>query len=143
MAATTSSGTNHMKRYLITIAVALLTGSCAGQGHTPSAPKLESHSTTASVIAETDWIGVYASTREIDGFAGTVLALEEETHDEINYRMRSYSDVSSANDIEQDEQRGSVLVDGRTLYLPGSDWVHERGQTEVPRVDHPLHAGGN
>jgi hypothetical protein len=32
--------------------------------------------------------------------------------------MHSYSDVSSADDIKQDGQRGTRLIDGRTLYLP-------------------------
>jgi hypothetical protein len=109
-----------MTHYLITTALALLSVSCAGpRGRTASAPSSRPAATQpAGEVSERDWIGVYASTSEIGGFARTVLVLDKELRDDIGYRLRSYSDVSSADDIKQDEQRGSCLIEGRAVYLP-------------------------
>jgi hypothetical protein len=75
---------------------------------------------------EGEWIGVYASTSEIRGFSKTALALERGPRDEIGYRLRSHSDVVSAQSIEQDERSGGCLTDGRTLYLPEAyGWVRD------------------
>src|SRR4051812_20898265 len=107
-----------MTRYLITTTLALLSVSCAGPGGgTASAPATQP-ATTQPAFTERDWIGIYASTSEIGGFAGTVLVLDKGLRDDIGYRLRSYSDVSSANDIKQDEQRGSCLIEGQVVYLP-------------------------
>jgi hypothetical protein len=111
-----------MTRHLITTALAVLSVSCVGpRGSKARTPATEPTSTQPAVAAEPserDWIGVYASTSEIGGFAGTVLVLHKWLGKDIGYRLRSYSDSSSANDINQDEQHGGCLIEGRSVYLP-------------------------
>ena len=106
-----------MLRYLIVTMLALLTISCAApRGGTGSTPASQP-ATSQPAFTDRDWIGVYASTSEIGGLAGTVLVLEDE-HDHIGYRMHSYSDVLIVDSIQEDEQHGTCLIEGRNLYLP-------------------------
>jgi hypothetical protein len=110
----------------------LLSVSCVGpHDGTASAPGPATQRVATSAVPEGDWIGVYASTGEIGGFAGTVLVLEKELRDDIGYRLRSYSDRSSTHDIKQDEQRGRCLIDGRTLYLPEAYGYMHDGEPQL------------
>jgi hypothetical protein len=99
--------------------VALLGISCAGprQGERPASQPATQPATTTDV-PQREWLGVYASTSETGGFAGTVLVLEKGALDGISYRMRSYTDVRTVGEIRQDEQRGGCLTEGNALYLP-------------------------
>lgn len=119
-----------MTRYLLTTTLSLLSVSCAGPGGGGRRSPATGPATVLSVPAERDWIGVYASTSEIGGFAGTVLVLDKEMSDEIGYRRHSYSDVSSADDIKQDEQRGRCLIEQRVLYLPEARGYTHEGKPE-------------
>jgi hypothetical protein len=103
----------------VTTVLALLSLSCAG-AHRKAGSSAARATRPAIADAATDetWLGVYASTSEVGGFSGTVLALERDWNDELRYRMHFYSDVSSADAIEQDELRGDCLTEGDTLYLP-------------------------
>src|SRR5262245_6528179 len=71
----------------------------------------------ASAAHLDDWVGVYSSPEEVGAFSGTVLVIEK-TGDDLDYRKSFYSDVISANDIEQDVRRGSCLVDGDCIFIP-------------------------
>jgi hypothetical protein len=122
-----------MTRYLVTTALALLSVSCAGpRGGTASTPSTRPAATQpADEVSERDWIGVYASASEIGGFAGTVLVLDKELRNDIGYRLRSYSDVSSVDDIKQDEQRGSCLIEGQVVYLPEAHGYMHDGKPQL------------
>jgi hypothetical protein len=124
-----------MTRYLITVTIALTSVSCArprgGTASTPANRPAATQPVVMGEVAERDWIGVYASTSEIGGFAGTVLVLDKELGDEIRYRMRSYSDVSLAGAIEQDERAGSCLIERRMLYLPEASGYMQDGKPRL------------
>ena len=64
------------------------------------------------------WVGIYSSTSEIGGFSGTVLAIEKDFRDALQYRMTFYSDVVLANAIKETEKHGDVLTDSDKLYVP-------------------------
>ena len=106
-----------MKHYLILAALSLLCASCAAPAvDTAGAPATQP--AVDEEITEQDWVGVYASTSEVGGFTGTVLALDEKSGKEMGYRLRFRSDVIMLDAIRQDMRRGSCLTEGRVLYLP-------------------------
>jgi len=88
----------------------------APEGRSNAAEAKASTTATTSPKRIRAWVGVYASPSEISGFAGSVLDLMSGA--DHAYRLRRYSDVRSANNIEQDELAGSYLTDADVLYLP-------------------------
>ena len=76
-------------------------------------------------------LGVYSSPSEIGGFSGTVLVIERGLSGDLGYWKTHYTDVVSPNDIEQDIQAGSVLVEGDHVYIPEAYGYYRDG---VPRL---------
>lgn len=119
-----------MARYSFITALALLSVSCSEpRGGTAGTPH-QLQCITQPAVSERDWIGAYASTSEIRVFSGTVLVVEKDAGEGPQYRMRSYSDVSLGG-IKQDEQRGSCLIDGRSMYLPVADGYMQDGKPKL------------
>lgn len=129
--------TPHLIKTTIAILCIFCLELCGGPTSAPATQPAATQPAATAEIAERDWVGVYASTSEIRGFAGTVLVLEKGVRDEVDYRLRSHSDVRSANAIEQDEEGGRCLIDGRALYLPHAyGYMHDgkpRLRTSVSR----------
>ena len=123
-----------MTRFLLPILIALASISCGAPNgrpaNTPGRTATTKHLATTTASHQ-DWLGVYASPDEVSGFSGTVLALETGSNHGIAYRMHFYSDVSSPDDIEAGESRGSCLTDGRTLYLPVASGFMIRGKPRL------------
>jgi hypothetical protein len=121
-------------RFSHSTCLALLLGclatSCA-QSHRPPERPVASTTQPANVHSLQDWFGVYASPKEISGFSGTALVLEKNSSNDIDYRMRSYSDVSSADAIPQDERCGSCLIDGNVMYVPEADGFMLEGKPRL------------
>lgn len=76
-------------------------------------------------------LGVYSSPSEIGGFSGTVLVIERGLSGDLGYWKTHYTDVVSPDDIEQDIQAGSVLVEGNHVYIPEAYGYYRDG---VPRL---------
>lgn len=96
-----------------------------GQSAAASSVKDPARPTTPDLTA---WIGAYSSPSEIGGFSGTKLLIETETMHAPHYLKKFYSDVHSANAIEQDVLTGAVLIDGDHLYIPEADGWFDGGK---------------
>lgn len=76
-----------------------------------------------------EWAGVYSSSSEVGGFTGTVIQLEKEFRgDGLRYRMHFYTDVVSADNIEQDVLRGVPLAYADSLFLPEAFGYYHDGK---------------
>src|SRR5689334_18474260 len=104
-----------MSRHRIAMAVALCALSCHPAQTPTRANAVEKERASDD---KRGWAGVYASTSEIRGFSGTVLVLKKDSEGEVHYREHSHHDVSTAGSIEQDEERGTCLIEGRTIFVP-------------------------
>ena len=126
-------------RRTLALCLALFSGSCRSDTVQPArdAPNAGTTATTQAAGSAQDesfatWVGVYASPEEISGFTGTVLALQRWVRGEdLSYRMTFYTDVGSADDIEQDELTGTCLVDGDQVYLPTAHGSYRDGKPQL------------
>jgi hypothetical protein len=112
--------------YLCAVAIAVL-ASCTAT----NAPATSPAAATTAPSVSPNWVGVYASTGEVGGFAGTVLHLARDINGDLVYRMRIRSDVYDPTEIQQSELRGDCLTVGGILYLPTADGYVRDGKTEL------------
>ncbi|WP_147868527.1 hypothetical protein [Stieleria maiorica] len=77
------------------------------------------------------WIGVYTSPSEVGRFTGTKLKVDKDGPDKLGYQMQFYSDFSDANDIEQEELSGQLLVEENRLYLPEAHGSYRKGKPQL------------
>jgi hypothetical protein len=123
--------------------VTLAAVALAGCGQSPPANGSKATGTAASAAApapvdpfdvsaggeEQSWVGLYSSPAEIEGFSGTVLAIERTAvGGALKYRMTFYSDVVSSDSIEEPEITGWILVDGDRIYVPQARGYYREGK---------------
>ncbi|QDU55156.1 hypothetical protein [Aeoliella mucimassa] len=66
------------------------------------------------------WCGIYASTSEVEGYTGTVIAIEPAAGHYskfLTYRKRYFTDVSIGGLIEQDEITGECVANSDVIYF--------------------------
>ena len=100
----------------------------APQTQTPAKIRLNATSDPNS----NEWIGVYSSPSEIEGFSGTVLVIEKKLfNDDLGYRKSFYSDVELPDSIDQDITSGSCLIEENRIYIPEAYGFYRDGRPSL------------